>query len=236
MSRSNERCTYCGEAADTKDHVIPKSFFNKEIRTSTSSPSMVLVPSCQQCNNFFSKYEKDARPELLMAGPTNDAVRSLFFGKVVRDLSRPEGRGSLMRLYAKLRPVTVDGCSRMEIVPHQSVDVTLVLRKIIRGLSRHHGLLWPVPDTGVDVHPMNTDLPEAFVDALEHHVCDPSVFRYGFCVTPLADLHSVWRLTFYETRTFLGAVKWCPNGLGVVNACNSLSQKEATTKPESPHP
>jgi hypothetical protein len=233
MPRSHERCTYCGEAADTKDHVIPKSFFNKEIRTSTSSPSMVLVPSCRQCNNFFSKHEKDARPELLMAGPTNDAVRSLFFGNVVRDLSRPEGRGSLMRLYAKLRPVTLDGCLRMEIVPHLSVDVTFVLRKIIRGLSRHHGLIWPVPDTGVDVHPMNIDLPDALVDALEHHVCDPSVFRYGFCVTPLDDLHSVWRITFYGTRTFLGAIRRNSSGVGVVNTGDSLTLKEATTSRDS---
>lgn len=216
MSRHNESCTYCGEAADTKDHVIPRSFFNREIRTSTSSPSMVLVPSCRQCNNSFSKHENDALPELLMAGHTSDAVRSLFFDKVMRGLSRPKGRGSLLRLHAKLKPMTIDGCPRMEIIPHRSVDVTFVLRKIIRGLSRHHGFPWPVSERQVDVHPMNVDLPDDLVDSLEYHICDSSVFRYGFCETPLEDLHSVWRLTFYETRTFLGAIKRSPNYIGVL--------------------
>ena len=206
MPRSHERCTYCGEAANTKDHVIPKSFFNKEIRTSTSSPLMVLVPSCLQCNQSFSKHENDALPELLMAGPTNDAVTSLFFDKVVRGLSRQEAQGSLSRLHAKMRPVTVDGQQRMELVPHQSFDVTFVLRKVIRGLSRHHNLRWPLSQTEVFVGPMNLDLPNALQNALENHVCHPAVFHYGFCETPLEDVHSVWRLTFYESRTFLGAI------------------------------
>lgn len=206
MSHRGECCTYCGQAATTKDHVIPKSFFHKEVRTSTSSPSMLLVPSCLQCNQSFSKHENDALPELLMAGPTNDAVTSLFFDKVVRGLSRLEAQGSLLRLHAKMRPVTIDGQERMEIVPHKSVDVTFVLRKIIRGLSRHHNLRWPISQTEVFVGPMNLDLPHELHHALETHVCHPAVFHYGFCETPLEDVHSVWRLTFYESRTFLGAI------------------------------
>lgn len=206
MSHHDDRCAYCGKAATTKDHVVPKSFFHKEVRTSTSSPSMVLVPSCLQCNQSFSKHENDALPELLMAGPTNDAVTSLFFDKVVRGLSRREARGSLSRLHARMRPVTVDGQQRMEIVPHQSFDVAFVLRKIIRGLSCHHNLRWPISEMEVFVGPMNLDLPIELHDALEHHVCHPAVFHYGFCETPLEDVHSVWRLTFYRSRTFLGAI------------------------------
>gem|GEM_PF-4943112 len=167
---------------------------------------MVLVPSCRQCNQSFSKHENDALPELLMAGPTNDAITSLFFDKVVRGLSRPEAQGSLSRLHARMRPVTADGQLRMEIVPHQSLAVNFVLRKIIRGLSRHHNLRWPIPQTEVFVGPMNVDLPEELHTALDTYVCHPAVFRYGFCETPLQDIHSVWRLTFYESRTFIGAI------------------------------
>jgi hypothetical protein len=218
LNRSKDSCTYCGAPALTSDHVVPKSFFHEETRTATSSPSMVIVPSCLDCNNSFSKHENDALPVLLMAGPANTAVTSVFFGRGVRGLSRPEAMGSRTRLHAQLKPVTVDGRDRIEIVPHESGDVMFVLRKIIRGLSRHHGLLWPLSDGRIDVHPMNIDLPADLVDALEHHVCDPLVFRYGFCETPLDDIHSVWRLTFYESRTFLGAIKRIPDRVGIPDA------------------
>lgn len=37
-------CTYCGELADTRDHVVPRSYLN----TGTT------VPACRQCNGLLS--------------------------------------------------------------------------------------------------------------------------------------------------------------------------------------
>lgn len=47
-----EYCIYCGEIAETKDHVPPKCFLDKPY------PILKTVPACFQCNNAFSLNEQ----------------------------------------------------------------------------------------------------------------------------------------------------------------------------------
>ena len=42
-------CTYCGEPADTKDHVIPVSW-NHMSRKNADYSNKKVVPACNQCN------------------------------------------------------------------------------------------------------------------------------------------------------------------------------------------
>jgi hypothetical protein len=150
---------------------------------------------------------------LLMAGPVSPSVSELFYGKAMRGLQRPGGRGDLMRLFRSMQAVRTQDGIRQRVVPHQYPAVVHVLTKAVRGLCRHHGL-FPLLDPGqVAIMPMGVDLPNDLQGLLEQYRCEPTVFKYAFGLLELEDIHSVWRLTFYETRMFLGVVTNVPQGL-----------------------
>lgn len=61
----NEPCCYCGDVADTKDHIPPKSFFSLEERAAIQ---LIKVPACKKCNNLASPSDeifKDASVGIL---------------------------------------------------------------------------------------------------------------------------------------------------------------------------
>lgn len=49
---SNMHCIYCGETANTREHCPPKLFLNNPYPN-----DLPVVPSCEKCNNGFSKDE-----------------------------------------------------------------------------------------------------------------------------------------------------------------------------------
>lgn len=150
---------------------------------------------------------------LLMAGPVSPSVRELFFGKAMRGLQRPNGRGDLMRLFRSMQAVPTQNGVRQRVVPHTYPSVVHVLTKVIRGLCRYHGLFQQLDAGRVAIMPMGVDLPDDLQSLLEEYRCEPTVFRYASGLLELEDIHSVWRLTFYETRMFLGVVTNVPQGL-----------------------
>ena len=53
---NTRKCTYCGEDATTKDHIIPVSFYTANKRSGRNFTPLYnrdnLVDSCQQCNSI----------------------------------------------------------------------------------------------------------------------------------------------------------------------------------------
>ena len=205
-------CTYCGGPASTRDHIVPRCFYPPSLLAFPTAP-LLTVASCEPCNQHFSKYEADARSMLLMAGPVSNGVRELFFGKTLRGFERPQGKSDLMRLFRSMQPVATRDGIRQRVVPHTYPSVIHVLTKVVRGLSRHHGLFSQIGEDHVAIMPMGADLPDDCQHMLEGYRPEPTVFEYAFGILDLEDIHSVWRLTFYETRMFLGMITTEPNAL-----------------------
>lgn len=49
----NELCVFCGQPADTREHVIPRCFLDKPY-----PENLPTLASCKKCNNSFSKDEE----------------------------------------------------------------------------------------------------------------------------------------------------------------------------------
>jgi hypothetical protein len=67
-----ERCIYCGEAADTSDHAIGKSFFLIERRD-----NLPQVPACRSCNNRKATLESYLMTVLPFGAKNADAAKIL---------------------------------------------------------------------------------------------------------------------------------------------------------------
>ena len=53
MGKNENRCIFCGETADTREHVFAKCFFEKPY-----PKNMMTVPTCHNCNQSFSLDEQ----------------------------------------------------------------------------------------------------------------------------------------------------------------------------------
>lgn len=53
--RKKDRCAYCGVIANTRDHVVPKSFFFSRSKQFALHKSINnIVKACSECNNIAS--------------------------------------------------------------------------------------------------------------------------------------------------------------------------------------
>lgn len=53
MSYHSDRCVFCGECADTREHIFAKCFFDRPYPN-----NLPTIPSCRKCNNSFSLDEQ----------------------------------------------------------------------------------------------------------------------------------------------------------------------------------
>jgi hypothetical protein len=194
-------CAYYGnEAAQTVDHVVSKALYPPSKRDSRTP--RITVPACQACNGSWVDDEPHFRNVMLVAGEPNVAVRELWEGKTRRSFQQPDGRRRARDLTAHMEPVeTADG-PRHLICPARDERVLRVVRKVVRGLCHHHGLLSPVADDQVvaDIH--RFEIPAAFQDEMvvAHAETDILIYRYSLVDDP--DMHSGWVLSFFERTPF----------------------------------
>src|SRR6056297_601227 len=79
-----ERCVYCGEKADTRDHVVPSSFFPKP-----KPDDLITVPACYDCNNSYSDDEEYLRNILSTADlELKGKAKDIWDQKVKRGIKR----------------------------------------------------------------------------------------------------------------------------------------------------
>jgi len=193
-----DRCAYCGEpGAETIDHVIPRCLYPGGI----APDEYLTVPCHSACNRAFSRAEPGFKEDISAAGANEAAAATRV--SVLRSFARPEGRNAGPKLLARL-----DGG---RIFPIRNSDTVRIIRKIVRGLAYYHGLVASVPDDAVKVTPARFEIPPAFVtEARIHEVRHAEVFEcLGFLVTDFGpddaspeDVHSFWRLRFYDRVWF----------------------------------
>ena len=92
------------------------------------------------------------------------------------------------------------------IYPARDERVLRVLKKIVRGLSHHHGIETAVAEERVWVDVMKYRIPDEFVAEIEFHHREPDVCEYWYETDYEGELSSVWLLKFFGRRMFIASV------------------------------
>lgn len=122
--RSKNHCIYCGQFADTKDHVPLKCLFEKPY-----PPNLLTVPSCQLCNQSFSK-DEEYFINILSEIATNRTLRQkLEVGGSIYNarIRRP-------KLGERIDRSKTEGENKIIYITPEFERLALIVEKISRGL------------------------------------------------------------------------------------------------------
>lgn len=89
MQQEPSNCIYCGQPADTREHIPPKQFFK-----GIAEKSLIVVPSCLACNKGFQKDEDFFRQFWVsMLMDRSPVAGDLMNGPVSRSIKRTPALG-----------------------------------------------------------------------------------------------------------------------------------------------
>jgi hypothetical protein len=83
--------------------------------------------------------------------------------------------------------------------------VLRILRKVVRGLSHHHGIETAVAEDRITVDVLRYAIPEGLLAEGVHHR-EEDVCWYWFLDDASAEARTTWLITFYERRRFIAWV------------------------------
>ena len=203
-----ESCIYCGQEANTRDHVPPKCLFPKP-RT-----EMVTVPACRKCN---SSYEKD---DVLFAVATcldayiDHPQATRVWETSLRPLLRKSPRFRAM-LASNIMPGRVrtpgglDLPNRFAMLFSKPRD-TRVIERIVQGLLWEHYKRTVDAQTEFEVYrnpqvdPEVAELLKAFTNS---SWIGGDIFRYRHGLAQDAPDTSIWAMQFYASSEYMVVVK-----------------------------
>ncbi|MGC2212808.1 MAG: hypothetical protein WA602_06380 [Silvibacterium sp.] len=208
MRRTKGKCTYCGITGVKlgRDHVLPRSFYPDSLRG--SQVQRITVPACTTCNGGWSDDEAHFRNVVLVAGPANDSVRELWQAKVVPSLDERDGRRRVLELLERTETVTVAGQERLKIYPASDERVLRIVKKIVRGLSRHHEIESIIGEARILADVLREPIPEDILSAGTFYDYEPEIFSYWLLRQQIeGELRTLWRLRFFKRLDFFAAVE-----------------------------
>jgi hypothetical protein len=196
----DKRCAYCGDDAHTADHVVSRALYPP---SKAESPiPRITVPACEACNGGWADDEPHFRNVLLVAGMPTAAVRELWVGKTRRSFAQPDGRRRARDLARQLVPVETPEGDRHMIFPGRDERVLRIVRKTVRGLCHHHGLLSPVRDEQVLADVQQFEISPEFLAELTPGSSESDILDYRFALVDEPEIHSGWLLTYYRRTPF----------------------------------
>src|SRR5574341_831685 len=152
-------CSYCGDRIATdKEHVFPKNLYPES--KATSRVQRLTIASCNVCNNGWSEDEAHFRNILALAGEPNDSRRELWETTIHRSFWKTDGPRRIQDLVNSMRPAEVDGQPRHKVYPGEDRRVVRVVKKVVRRLGHHHGIMSAVPESRVGVDVMKYRIPD----------------------------------------------------------------------------
>ncbi len=197
-------CAYCGGEATTKDHVVPRGLYPPS--KIGSRVQRITVPACSRCNNGWADDEPHFRTVLLLAGEANPIVRELWESKTRRSFLQPDGDRRKRHVAQLLIPVQLPEGERHKIYPADDPRFMRILRKVIRGLCHHHGLLQVVSDDQVWADVQRYPVPSEFLEKMTKAHAMPDIIEYRFDHVQTDGIHSTWHLRFFERTPFYAIV------------------------------
>lgn len=183
------------------DHVIPRALY--PLSKAQSDIPRITVPACGPCNGSWADDEAHFRNVLLVAGEATPVVRELWEGKTRRSFAQSDGRRRARDIATQFMPVATPDGDRHMIFPGRDERVLRIVRKTVRGLSHHHGLISPVADRQVLADVQQFAIFPEFIDGMSQGVTDDDILDYRYALTEEPEIHSGWLLTYYGRTPFL---------------------------------
>jgi hypothetical protein len=205
-----DRCAYCGseipEGDLVKEHVIARGLYGPG--KARSRVQRLRIPACSGCGHSWDDDEAHFRLVTVLAGEAVNAPRrELWKGKIASSLRQVDAHRRARDVAQHMRPVQLDGRTRYLIYPGDDPRCRRVVRKIVRGLSYHHDLRWPVDDRAIWTDVLRFHIPPELLEPLPLHHREPDIFQYRY-TTETGDprIESIWHLVFFEQLPFVAAV------------------------------
>lgn len=208
---TNKLCSYCGERLATdSEHVFPRNLYPAS--KSGSRVQRLRIPSCNECNGGWSDDEVHFRNVLALAGEPNDARRELWETTIRRSFRERDGVRRVRDLVEILHPVEIDGNDRHKVYPGQDDRVLRIVKKIIRGLCYHHGVMSAVSEKRVWADVLKYKIPEEFQSEMAYEHREQDIAEYRYQVLREYGVDSAWLITFFQRVTFVGTVSMSEDG------------------------
>src|SRR5690348_10493550 len=122
-------CVYCGHPATTYDHVIPRCLLEKPFPL-----NLPTVPSCQPCNEAYSRDEQYFLAVMAQAGCASSLQSKIEDGGVVDRMLQRERSAGLNAHFLKNMGMAEDG--RVFITPDEA-RIANITQKVAFGLYYH---------------------------------------------------------------------------------------------------
>lgn len=205
---ATSKCIYCGNLADTQEHIPAKQLFK-----GLTKESLITVPSCQKCNQGYQKDEDFFRQ--FFSGMLMDRskyAQQLMENEVTRSIKRKPALARQMFSQMKLVEVYTKtgiylGKQTMYKVSNSDKSrINKVVEKIIKGLFYHHfqqllpedwiiRIIWitPAKDKQLGL--------EEIAKTLKWNIVNEEIFAYGFNFVP-ETFQSIWILDFFKIPLF----------------------------------
>ena len=195
-------CYRCGQAADTREHVVPRCFYPIK-----PNAPLVTVPACRSCNEALSKDEEYLRAVMVASASSSRAAQVVWQQKVAPSFQRDTWDGLRKQLASGMREVFLPGPGGY--LPHGLVKLDgarmdKVAEKIVRGLYCHvTGRIMP-QDAEMRLHWRPKDWLPEFALRAELINIDPDVFscRYKIAAGSPRGI-SIWWMLFYRTILYV---------------------------------
>jgi len=201
-------CVYCGQAADSEDHIPSKNLIAPEFRAKTK---FVKVQSCKKCNESYSKDEEFLRNLFVtVVQEYSVGAATLFNTKVRRSIEkRPHLKKMLINNMSLVEIFTPAGIflgkrTKTEVPSSDRQRIFNVMDKYVKGLASFH-FGGQFPDDYIIRHKWaDKDDP---VDEEENFIwsdLNMDTFIYGFWRIP-ESFTSIWIFIFFK-RLFFNSI------------------------------
>lgn len=187
-----ETCYLCGGIATTRDHIPPKSLFEKPLPN-----NLITVPACKNCNTKFSKDEGWFR-NYILAMSFSDRGRRLWKNRALKALNRK------IALKFEMRKNLIPLARGITAIKFSEERTNRVVKKIIHGLFFHHlkqrmhnNLQWVI-----DFNPRD-NLLKKYGKYTHFFNIQKDAFKYAFAFAKENPSYSLWWLLFHNNALFV---------------------------------
>jgi hypothetical protein len=202
------KCIYCGELADTKEHIPAKQFFKN-----TPEKDLITVPSCLSCNKSFQKDEDFFRQfyvSFLME--KSSVAMEMFDNEISRSIKRKPSLGFQMFSQMELKDVYtksgiyLDKMTAYKISDLDKFRINRVVDKIIKGLFFYEFKQTIPDDWNINIYWITPKVEkeqnlDEMAKNLRWNVIKEDTFAYGVNYVPNT-FQSIWILDFFKTPLF----------------------------------
>ena len=213
QKRKKGQCVYCGRVTTvTIDHIPPKNIFLKP-----HPCTLITVPSCEVCNNSFSKDDEYFRLVLMCrygmsSIPDATKIRDI----ILRSLKHPkkEGFKRYVNNAIRFRPLCTPAGIFLGKAVMFDVDIARTMNvasRIVKGLFFHHSgsrlkdecEIVTLPIQGMDLYEYELKEQRIPFSGIKPIIIGNNAFSYQYRFMKSIRYGSFWRLLFYNRLEFI---------------------------------